>query len=1752
MAKRVAAPKNTGGGGFVFEDDVCAWLLACMLSGESVFDADLGPPIRIDFQTRVDGWLLDDALVTTANHRFALSIKSTAQFTASAAPSEFVTSIWEQWLHLRSTIFQPDRDYMVLVTAPLSAAATESVAGLVSKAGAANPEDFPSRLATPRWASKSERSLFASFNCPEELNAASQVTEVDTARLLGRLRFLQHDFGAMTSESAKRALRVCRNCVRSNTAEDAKVLWNLLRSIAAELRPLAGNLSLQGLVNRVRQQVALADYPDHSADWSTLAARSVADADQVAVAIAGQIHIPRAASEAALTGAIESDELTALLGSSGSGKSAVAKAIFEQRVAAGERTLFLDTRSLDCIDFGTFESSLRLQHPLAELLGFATSENPLLILDGLDRLYSTNAFRNAAALLRLARPSSPATGWRIVVPCQSQEWPRVLEELQRAGAGGGTWCQLELDPISVDQLRPVSDALPVLARLMLQPRIAPLLTNLKLLDLVARRVVAGGEIDSSNWVGESSVAEWFWNAEIDRGSDRVSRGRFARDLAQRQADQLVSSVPTDEFDVSELVPLVSLAADNLCLQVPGDRIAFAHDLYGDWARLRILLNHRGDLPAFFKTRRESPLWHRALRLLGIHLLEHTGGVDDWRAVLASFRDEELAVLHDVLLEAPVFAINARSLLDAILPDLLANDGRLLRRLLNRFLAFGTVPNHAIVAVATALGMDAGTARATYRLPYWPLWLDVLAFLHGHKRDVLSCAASEIARLVEMWLEFAPKGTVRRHEAADLGVLLGEHALSVRSISGGGDWRRERERFYKCTLAAAKERPDDVAAISLRASERSVDTAEESVPRRRRRRSRLGGSGTMREPWPDGPHRRVDEAFQNVVLDSTAILELYRIRPSIAREVVLASLIQEPSEEDWDDDWMGIRQLEIVNRHKWLPALYTTGPFLSFLRENFTEGLELVLRLVEFAAAREQEHRARELSEARTPAIGERQTESEATEPAQQSLPWRLSLSDGDKKHSFFGDERVYGWSAGLGNPPDAILAALMALEQFFYQRLDEEKDVAAEVATTFERSKSVATLGVLCDIGKKHPALFEGPLRALLSAPEIYAWEIRKVVHGRAHLMIGASDRLFIKLAPQFHNQEHRKIDLRTTATLLMLQRPAMRDFFDQLRSSWESVPAANDSISGIRRQLIVSLNSANYEVRQDPEHGPVLVNVVALQDYEAQADERRSMDDRMLVVTLPVHCRTILDERRHLDDAQLCDLWAKWNRVRALASATSESQNSDGESDEEFADAIAGPIAVLLSHPDWCDSDASRLLQLEDALRVILTQPPRRRALDSDHSVSTWTSECFVAEAVAMLWIRNPCDEEWRHRVAAAMLSPRYATIKVLFGRCAVHRRDLGQDFGRLRRLGLEWAYVRDRVYLLQRMSREQLGLDERVYAQVCQDLEGWIAEKLAAFTSALSSGFPPDWQDCDPSDRFQDLDNTRRGRLGRRMLDFHVVQSSHEWLPLPDDAFDPDEREAVVQFLRSALAAIVGRPMADLTRGDHQHPTDDEGWVLEQVGRAVLQLRPNERPELLWEPVLELHSEGHDWPEALAHSLHRYALRSEDTPPSYANLVRSIVERAFVEVAGKRRWSWYEGVWEALVGIDWYCRDLWEPRHAAVVAELQDVFLTWMKQVPFDGRRLAGFSEWLSRPAAAVLRFKALEWMAGRLCDDEGRKIHRVEETEDDLARLLNTVWSDDEPNLRRDAIAFEAFRKLLNWLGTRQNQLGLELLGRIGNLV
>jgi hypothetical protein len=173
MPKATAPAKSTGGGGFVFEDKTCSWFLTHMLADEPPFGDDVGRLVRIDFQTRPDGWLLDDLLLTLVSRsgqlRCALSVKSNTQFGVATAPSDFVQTSWEQFLREGSICFNEASDYLGLVTGPQLGEIRDGMAFVIKTAKEGDPKLLPGRYAQEGWASETRQSLFKSFACPKDL-----------------------------------------------------------------------------------------------------------------------------------------------------------------------------------------------------------------------------------------------------------------------------------------------------------------------------------------------------------------------------------------------------------------------------------------------------------------------------------------------------------------------------------------------------------------------------------------------------------------------------------------------------------------------------------------------------------------------------------------------------------------------------------------------------------------------------------------------------------------------------------------------------------------------------------------------------------------------------------------------------------------------------------------------------------------------------------------------------------------------------------------------------------------------------------------------------------------------------------------------------------------------------------------------------------------------------------------------------------------------------------------------------------------------------------------------------------------------------------------------------------------------------------------------------------------------------------------------------------------------------------------------
>lgn len=1780
MPSKVAPPKCTGGGGTFFESKVCAWFLAHMLANEPPLGPGPGHLKRVDFQVRPEEWFLDDLILTLTSgagqHRCALSVKSNTQFTRSEAPVDFVRIAWEQLLGGDSSPFNETSDFMGLVTTPLSIETLEALDFVVSTAKEGDPQLLPGRYAQKGWANKVKRSMFNSFLCPQDLPQANGVTSEDTGRLLACLCFFQFDFEAPVSEYEKQAIERCRRALRSGKVEDGARLWTHLWKVSANKGPKGGCINRLTLLDELRFHFELADLPDHRADWGRLRHLTSAAMGQVLDTIGGLVRLDRQQDLEKLKDKLCDAACVVLLGPSGAGKSAIAKHYAERLIDDGRKCLWFNARSFDRRDFAEFQSYLQLSHPLPELLNEAPDADAIVVLDGLDRHYDGNVFSLVAAFiddLSMDRKSSP---WRVVMTCQTQEWPRLRQSLLQAGLPAATWPAVECEQLSMDALKPVWQAIPHAARLQRNHKLLPLLSNLKILDLIASRLTAGGNVQTSSWVGESSIANWYWEDRVAVGKERRSRELLVMLIAERQADELRPAIPLSAFSASESLLFDGLEQDGICRRTDEGQIVFSHDLLGDWARLRILIARSGEIAEFLQKRLDSPLWHRAIRLYGMYLLEHTDDIAGWRALIVdrSLQDNEGA--RDLLLESIIFAADPWLLLTKVVSDLMRDECRLLRRLLGRFLAFATLPDQRYLAIARMEGQDDASVSALYRRPNRPYWPPVLRYLYEHRAKVLPAAPIEVARATELWLNCTPVGAPLRREAAELGLILGERARKARNKYGGFEYEH-RKLFYRVALAGADELPDEVAEFALKACERSneegksdeSDTGPEVVPMSILSDPRYDPDERVPGPWPDGPRTRVDHDFQEIVFASGTILPLIRTRPAIAREVVLASLIKARRLFEWSNRWHEGRELDLDSGRHWHPPLYVHGPFLVFLQTNFSEGLETIARLIDFASDRWQFHTEMDARE--------HKSEMNSRSPDESTLgrmmsKWRKPPGTAiiqleKEERELIGDTRVYGWSAGINNPPSEVQAALMALEQYFYSEIEEGRPVEEKVRAVLERARSTAFLKVLCDVGKRKTSLFEYPLRPLLAVPEIFEWDIKAYSKGRHHLMMFAAMQgpLFFRLAQAFHGLEHRSKDLRQIAFELFLSSKEMQEFLTLARKQWEQrlKSSPDDPFRDIIQQLIVSFDLDNYRLYEHPEHGRMIGNVRAQELDAERAGEKKAFEEQTFLALLPSRCRQMINEGTVLTGDKL-EIFL--NQVKSIVQRCKEraygnppaisSSEIDSWSRIEEADgpanALTGVAAVLIRlHGEWLAAHPEHKQWCLDRLRAAIFSPPPRDPMDAPESAVSWTWDCFAAEALPDLWVEDTENVELRHLVARLVFAPHYEAIKILFQRCGENRAVLGADFHRLRRLVFEFAHMHSRIIFVQQARQFLEPLPEDEVRRFYEVLEAWAEERVTAFVEKTLPPPTNDWDDMDQPELFLTIDGPRKQVFGRCLLDFGLVRAAQEWLPPLDQALNERERRDWLGFWRAALMFTLNRIPEDTDR--YNYPREDDHWVLDGVASALLLMTPEERPENLWRPILDIPGQAHLWPESFLRSFHRAGLQQDPIPPRFASLRAAIIEYALGndERLIDTCWPQTEEVWLALFGIDEFTRRCWEPRHRELADMSRPLFEQWMARGRVYIRHMAALAAWLEKEAADPVRLRGLVWLYRVLIGGDTKKLGSHASAQDPVASLLHVAWQKDESRIREDFEAFAAFRGLLRWLTDQQNPVALELLGRLGGL-
>jgi hypothetical protein len=1753
MPKEVSTPKQSGGGGYTFADKVSASYLLKMLAGRLLLDAENGQIESAHFEKRVDGWFLDDLVLFLqrldgAIAAVAISVKSNAQITKDGFPEDFTRAIWEQRLHVQTEQFDPNADYLALATSPLDAEVKSAWDGLITKAIDADPTEFTDRVAAKRYDNEIGRTIFGSLTCPNDIDSSR--TPIDTTNLLKRVRHFQFDFESTPSVDENDCVTHCGELLRDGGQIEASSLWTHLKQIARSLATSGGDLTRTELADRLRTTFSLKEFPNYLSDWRKLSDDFYIRTERIRGTLAGQLQILRNETISPHHG----QRLTALVGSSGSGKTVLAKTL-AMKAAQDGHAIWLTSADLNQNNISELFSALGIRHHFPELVEQAIGHRGLIVIDGCEHLNLTG-LKNLVVLLRRARAETDSSAWSFIFTCVVDLWDSTYRSLRREH-GSGLNVEVTTVAFSFNAHRSsVLDAFPNMAHMLQRPNLSSLFGNLKILDLVLSN--ANEETNTSAWVGESNILDWYWTQHIQKNADGVARSRFAQKLACAEADQFLTAMPTSELDSDECRIATELQKDQV-IWIREERFGFEHDLLGDWARTRFLMGQH-EIVEVTRDKAFNPRWHRAIRLYGLRLLESKAkGTQQWFELVTELSPEgKQKVESDLILESLVFAANVESLLQQVWDRLVENNGALLARLLSRFLHVATLPDPRIARFSE----DVATA-ALYRVPFSPLWLPVLGLLHEHRADSISLATEQTTKIADFWLKTSRPSWPLRDEAAQ--ILIDAAHFVVREIREC-DWRFDHDicpSVFSRFLTAAVVRPDEVSELALTLVERRqqslfANEAQDESPDDERiggdeagLTELLGHRGPLAEPWPDGPLRRVNHEVHKGFLDGNDPLEfLFAVRPDVAKEVLLATLIREPLRTTRHTFHSQIFEfLHVETVRDWTPPMFFHGPFLSFLRINSEKGIETIVSLVNFVTDRWIDNR-------------------------DSPLPAVTTTIDG-KYIEYFGSSEAYYWYRDTGRSPHGVVPALMALERWLYLCLEQEKPIVPAVRQILSSSRSTAFLGVLAALGRKKPELFNDELRGLVSIWRMQVWEEQykfeqlDCLWGMTMLQWSRQGESICNMVKEWHTLAHRKTVLGDVLFEQFVTNSEFRSFMKSVRMEWnQELAALSDSDdAAFLEKVSLRFDADNWKARPVG-NGIVFEFAEPEERTHRLANVRETNERHTAVLTFPRKCRTTIDERRMMDQVELEHFWQQLRDIGDDA----EQARIRGDTPEH---AIIGGIAVLkILHKSWLDSDPEREMWCSQQLDKVLEAPPPHPEFHVAESISNDHWDNFAAMLIPRMLIEAPTHQGIRSLCAGFALAFNYSVIQDVMSTAFEYRDILGDDFQRLQHLILISSGMRSVMEIAHGGNSIwdcpdiEFDIDARFDELIVQFVEFEIplelprlvdiAEKSnATLIEMVRKQYEISYEKL-PTENVQESIANRIRRC-RGFEPLHI-RAAFRWLENMEAAKDSAERTSWIDTLENLIHGVL-RPLGATEEAlfDEDEitffavPGQWDTWIFDLTANVIPKLEQAEYGHRLWQPILALGLDRKHWVDAFLSAWFIQGLRVEGRESNFFREWKEMIEYAWTRdnwresEVGNRRSD--DELFHHLMGFSstGHCY-IQDNKYRPFLASMMPEYSKWTDRFFPHPEATSAFAIFLTFPSAVDYLRDGVRHLAEVSPQFEEWHWDNVYNLGYALLKLLEYDWHKNSNLIRKDVETRKQFSNLLKTMTDRQVPRAMELQDRM----
>ena len=1663
------------------------------------------------------------------------SVKSNRLVNTNGCDSELCAGMWTT---MAKPVFAPKSDFVLLISAPLSAKVADHLSNLHQQASSIDAERLDQKIVHANL-----RKIYESFRKVGDATAKGLPGNV-LARLLHR----EFDFEATVSRSEMEALKCCRDILRSEDQHEEKTkdLWKRLCEIAQDTRISGGAYTRAEISAKIREKFNLQDDPCDTAGWTRIRKFSQDGMDEIETSLAGNIKLPRKAENAALRAAIDGFRACHVLGDSGSGKSSLIKTYATEIQTKGAEVVWIKADR-----YNVLASAIP---DLLEILLRCRRTSALLVIDALEGSTSAASFGTLARLIS-GLSGVENSNWSVVLTCQTPDWARVSIPLVKHLAGHAVLTKdVECGPLSKEDFDFMCATSPTVAHLVVEPKLRKLLATPKMLDVL----LSGQLAENRAIAGESDLVEWWWDQQV-RGNNAISaEERVARDLAGRMADELRSELPADSVAGAESAA-DQLIRNRVLKRSHDGLLRFEHDLLADWARVMHLRGLGHEKLNFIRAHTENPPWIRAVRLLSQHLLDRVVDLGQWRDFLSVSRevvrpqDEPSAnnlQIIDAWLEGIIFSVNPTRVLADLSEDLFDHGGWLLRRLIRRLLLVATIPDPVIQKHCAEIDAKMAEAAATrYRLPLWGTWSPVVTFLISHKDRATDIVPVELGEIAEMWARMEDYVQLEWSELAELIIYNSEkelrreirgeyrHESGPRSLGAGNN---SRKTIYSGALFAATQSAERVARLVTKAAGitpwedvdispgvRDAWLGEWSVSR-----SMYGGGSYVEMPpasWPGGPMRETSSDFFQAWFESGSSIRLFRKSPAIACDATMGFLL------DWPKRTLHGHYDTSIDGHGFAseaddmyPTCYTKGPFLQFLRVNWVPALHLIVRLTNFA------------------------TERYTDWWPYDDKPSLLSFPTGEVEAEWIGNHQIYGWFRFNMNTVQVVTCALMALEKYLEELVTKNESIESQVQTLYMDGCSLAFAGLLIGIGKRHPELFLKELKPLLFVRDLYLFDMQIVGKFTGGGYWPHDGEFMNNIRREWDNLPGRQTSLLELAQQWFVTREEFRPLLSEVANAWRNIAAGLPDNSEEKLPLIrwaATFDLSNYKniSFKDGSTGWQYEQPKEIRDEHAEAAHLR----HQALLMLPHQCSDMLEKRTNLNHEQCKEIWDRLHNWTAYVQATKQWKD-----DDEFASSLrdhrharAGLIAVLLClGGNWLDADSEGRPWVEAELRQILDDPPNALAFGADDSHDD--CEGFLARSVVQCWVHSPGNEKWRGFVGHFVASYRYRTIKRLFEEAFLQRIKLGEKFRELEGLVLSFAAVRQKAQL------EGFKPQPKLISQ-------WVKRWIPIFArGGRGPKWTDDWRTIEIEKPFPPSDASEGGRRRKKRrrrnygLDMAVILAAFGTLPSISDARNDDESRHWLSISKQMLSSYLRTLPSKGSTVDEEEEWLYEIWrvdreIIKIIAALLFQCTPEMQRDL-WTPILDLPPAAHHHITNFLSSVLIETISSQT--PRVTELIplwRAMIQHLFASPkwTGKLRHQ-ENDVWKYLFFYGGSVSSVRDKDHVSLVAALHDLFERHVQSIGQNSHAQSAFAGFVVSDAGDQLLVDTLEWLnpywqtASSYFWEGTAKCGHFED-------LLRKAWKKHFSVIRRRPEALKAFKTLTLNLASQQVATAVEIQNQIGGL-